>query len=74
MRVSAVRQGGPAATKGIQKGDYLVGLHIWETLNDKDMAYILEDARISQHNPMTFYVVRKGKTRFGRLTLPTARR
>lgn len=69
MRVTQVRTGSPAADKGIQPGDYLVGLHIWETLNEKDMAYILAEEQVGQHNPMTFYLVRRGKTMFGQLAL-----
>jgi serine protease Do len=69
MRVVGVRSQGPAAEKGIRQGDYLVGLHIWETLNENDMAYVLADEQISQHNPLTFYIVRNGNTMFGRLAL-----
>ncbi len=69
MRVTQVRTGSPAAEKGIRTGDYLVGLHIWETLNEKDMAYILADEQVRQHSPMTFYLVRRGKTMFGQLGL-----
>lgn len=69
MRVTAVRKGSPADQKGIAPGDFLVGLHIWETLNDNDMAYVLADEQIRQHNPLTFYIVRGGSTMFGRLAL-----
>ncbi len=69
MAVTGVRPGSPAAKKGIRVGDYLVGLHIWETLNDNDMAYILADEQLRQHNPLTFYVVRQGKTLIGQLPL-----
>lgn len=69
MKVTKVRAGGPAAQKGIRSGDYLVGLHIWETLDNNDMAYCLADRQIRRHNPMTYYVVRSGKTIFGQLAL-----
>jgi len=69
MQVTGVRPGSPAASKGIQNGDYLVGLHIWETLGEKDLAYILADEQLRQHNPLTFYIVRRGKTMFGQLAL-----
>lgn len=69
MQVTDIRPGSPAQLKGIQRGDYLVGLHIWETLSFNDMAYILADEQLSQHNPLTFYIVRQGKTMFGQLPL-----
>ncbi len=68
MRVNDVRNDGPAAANGIQKGDILVGLDKWETMSPDNIGWIL-----SQPNPQTadghvslkFFVIRGTETRYG---------
>ncbi len=67
MKVTEVRTGGPAETNGIQKGDILVGLHVWETINSDNVVYVLDHPQLSTFNPLKFYIVRGRETLFGHL-------
>jgi len=69
MRVVKVRPHSPAASNGIRRGDILVGLHIWETVNADNVSYVLNHPRFKTFNPLKFYVVRKGETLFGHLRI-----
>ena len=72
--VSAVREGGPAAEQGIQEGDILVGLHVWETIAPENVSYILDKAVEEHLNPIKFYVLRGRETLFGHMVSDTVRR
>lgn len=71
MKVTDVRTGSPAARNGIRKGDVLVGLHIWETVNAENVAYVLEHPKLNTFNPLKFYILRGSETLFGHLAIPT---
>ena len=70
MRVSRIRKGGPGELNGIQPGDILVGLHIWETLNKDNITYVLNHRELKTFNPLKFYLVRSGETLYGHIKLP----
>ena len=72
--VTAVREGGPAAEQGIQEGDILVGLHVWETIAPDNVSYILDKAIEEHLNPIKFYVLRGRETLFGHIVSDTVRR
>ena len=72
--VTSVREGGPAAEQGIQEGDILVGLHVWETIAPDNVAYILDKAVEEHLNPIKFYVLRGRETLFGHMVSDTVRR
>ncbi|MCE9630805.1 MAG: trypsin-like peptidase domain-containing protein [Planctomycetia bacterium] len=74
MLVTAVRDGGPASEQGIQEGDILVGLHVWETIAPENVAYILDKAVEEHLNPIKFYVLRGRETLFGHIVSDTVRR
>ena len=74
MLVTAVRDGGPASEQGIQEGDILVGLHVWETIAPENIAYILDKAVEDHLNPIKFYVLRGRETLFGEIVSDTVRR
>mgnify|MGYP006278577089 CR=1 FL=1 len=74
LLVTAVRDGGPAAEQGIQEGDILVGLHVWETIAPDNVSYILDKAVEEHLNPIKFYVLRGRETLFGHLVSDTVRR
>lgn len=77
LSVVAVRPNSPAANQGIQPGDVLVGMHIWETVSLENVAYILKRPDINSICPMKFYILRGDETLYGHLTLvstTTARR
>jgi serine protease Do len=72
--VTSVREGGPAAEQGIQEGDILVGLHVWETIAPDNISYILDKAVEEHLNPIKFYVLRGRETLFGHMVSDTVRR
>jgi len=73
MRVTAVRSGGPAALNGIQKGDILVGLHLWETISYANVNYVVEHPQLSDFSPLKFYVLRGEETLWGHLPVGSFR-
>jgi serine protease Do len=74
LMVTAVRDGGPASEQGIQEGDILVGLHVWETIAADNISYILDKAVEEHLNPIKFYVLRGRETLFGHIVSDTVRR
>ena len=69
MRVLEVRSAGPAEVHGIQPGDVLVGLHVWETISVENVSYILDHPQLSTFNPLKFYVLRGSETFYGHMRL-----
>ncbi|WP_437227639.1 trypsin-like peptidase domain-containing protein [Planctomicrobium sp. SH661] len=69
MRVTGVRSGGPAEVNGIREGDVLVGLHIWETVSNENIDYVLAHPQLQTMGPLKFYIVREGETLFGHFRL-----
>ncbi len=65
MQVTEVRGQSPAETNGIRKGDILVGLHHWETVNEENIQYVLDHPQLKTLNPIKFYILRDGETLFG---------
>jgi serine protease Do len=61
--LSEVGAGTPAARAGLVKGDILVGLHQWETLNLDNVTFVLTHKDLATFNPLTAYFVRDGKVR-----------
>jgi serine protease Do len=74
LLVTGVREGGPASEQGIQEGDILVGLHVWETIAPENVSYILDKAVEEHLNPIKFYVLRGRETLFGHIVSDTVRR
>ncbi len=68
LLVTEVVAGGAGASAGIQKGDILVGLHTWETLNLDNVAFVLNHKDFASFLPLKFYIARDGKLRDGWLT------
>lgn len=73
LRVTAVKQDGLGARQGIQKGDVLVGVHIWETVTTGNLEYILNEADLTAEQSVPFYVVREGKTLSGSIDVDDLR-
>jgi serine protease Do len=73
MRVAEVRPGSPAETNGIQQGDILVGLHIWETVSVENVCYVLDHPQFSKFGPLKFYILRGHNTLFGHMRLARRR-
>ena len=72
LRVTSVRGDGVADRNGIQPGDVLVGMHIWETISLDNLDYILNKAELEDPNNVKFFVVRGDRTRVGEI--PVIRR
>jgi serine protease Do len=56
---------GVAEKAGIQRGDILVGLHQWETINLDNVVYVLTHPELPNFNPLCFYILRGGQVRRG---------
>ncbi|MEX2559627.1 MAG: trypsin-like peptidase domain-containing protein [Pirellulales bacterium] len=69
LSVTDVRPDGPAAGKGIQRGDILVGMHVWETISPDNVAYILGRPDFADLEPLKFYILRGNETFYGHLTV-----
>lgn len=74
MRVVEVRTDGPAAEKGIRKGDVLVGMHRWETASDEDIRYIVNNDKLASLDEVKFYVLRGSETLYGAMRVDVTRR
>ncbi len=68
LQVTDVAPGSAAATAGIQKGDVLVGLHLWETLNLDNVTFVLNHKDLATFLPLKYFVARDGKLKDGLIT------
>ena len=68
LQVVDVSAGGVAATAGIQKGDVLVGLHLWETLNLDNITFVLNHKDLGTFLPLKYFVAGDGKLKDGWIT------
>jgi serine protease Do len=72
MQVTGVRPQSPAEKNGLRNGDVLVGLHVWETVSNENVTYVLNHPQFTTFSPLKFYVLRNRETLYGFLdTLPT---
>ena len=73
MTVTGVRAESPASKQGIRKGDVLVGMHVWETVTQENVNYILNRPDFAEIEPLKFYILRStdhgSETLFGHLSL-----
>ena len=68
LQVTDVATGSVAAVGGIQKGDVLVGLHLWETLNLDNVTFVLNHKGLASFSPFKVYFARDGRVRETSLT------
>lgn len=71
LEVVELRQGGPASRRGIQPGDVLVGMHIWETVTMDNLLYILERSDLSSTELVKFYILRGNEALVGQMSIAT---
>lgn len=69
LEVIAVNANSVAGKAGIRKGDILVGLHNWETVNIANVDYVLNHPDLATFNPIPFFIVRSGQIRQGKLPM-----
>lgn len=77
LTVQRVRSGSPASEQGILTGDILVGMHIWETITMKNVAYIMNRPDFDEFTPVKFYILRDNDVLYGHLPVsmkPTQQR
>jgi serine protease Do len=67
LEITNISAGGAAAKAGLKKGDVLVGLHTWETVNVDNVHYVLNHPDLATFNPVPFFIVRGGQIRKGQL-------
>ena len=60
-----MRQNSPASDQGIRAGDVLVGMHIWETISQDNVTYILHRPDFNSINPVKFFILRGSETLYG---------
>lgn len=58
---------GPAGRAGMVRGDVLVGLHQFETLNAENIIWVLNHPDLVSFSPLKFFLVRSGQVRRGML-------
>ena len=74
MKIVAVRTGSPADRHGIYSGDILLGLDEFETLNDGNLEFILQDSRLRPLNSLSFHIFRESRGALvGSIDLPKIR-
>ncbi len=69
LRVTDVRTGSPAFENGIEVNDILVGLHVWSTVSEQDVDFVVQNPQRTDFSPVKFYILRDGETLFGYLNL-----
>jgi serine protease Do len=65
LTISDLSSDGAAAKAGIQRGDILVGLHQWETVNLDNVIFVLTHPDLASFNPLRFYIIRAGQVHRG---------
>ncbi|HLJ94276.1 MAG TPA: PDZ domain-containing protein, partial [Gemmataceae bacterium] len=65
LAVMDLNPDGPAAKAGIQRGDILIGLHQWETVNLENIAFVLNHHDLPSFNPLRFFILRSGMVLHG---------
>ncbi len=76
LTIASVRPQSPAAEQGLHKGDVLVGLHVWETVTQEHVGYVLSRPDFASFNPLRFIILRGKDSFYGYLPVsmvPTKR-
>ena len=74
MKIVAVRTGSPAERHGIRTDDILLGLDEFETLNDRNLEFILQESRLRPLKSLSFHIFRESRGALvGNIDLPRVR-
>ncbi len=65
LLITEVNAESPAGKAGLQSGDILVGLHLWETATVDNLTYVLKNPDLPSFYPLRFYVIRSGQMHKG---------
>jgi serine protease Do len=63
MYVTEVAPGSAAARAGLLKGDILIGMHLWESLSQDNITFVLNHKDLASFSPVKCYSIRAGKLR-----------
>lgn len=69
MKIANVAQGSLAEKHGIRRGDFLLGLDGFETLDDRNLNFILQDSRLKNLDTMKFQIFRGNQALVGHMKL-----
>ena len=67
LRVTSIRKGSPADSKGIMPGDVVVAMHGWKTESLENLAYILQQPDIKKRQNFLFYILRDKEPFWGKM-------
>lgn len=70
LRVLKVTRGSVADRHGIRPGDLLLGLDLYETVDDHNLAFILEDKRLQSLSEIKFTIFRHSEALEGSMPIP----
>ncbi len=68
LSVLDVADGAPAAKAGLQRGDVVIGLHQWESIDLTNVLFVLNHKDLATFSPFKVYFVRDGRVRETTLT------
>ncbi|MGL4423205.1 MAG: trypsin-like peptidase domain-containing protein [Gemmataceae bacterium] len=68
MMITDVANGSATAKAGLQRGDILIGFHLWEAINIDNVIYVLNHKDLANFTPVKTYFLREGRLRETYLT------
>lgn len=63
LLIQEIAAGSPAARAGLEKGDVLIGLHLWESIHLENILFVLNHKDLSTFLPLKAFFLRHGKLR-----------
>lgn len=70
LSVAKVVPGGPAESQGVRAGDILLGLDGFETLDDRNLTFILDEKRMKNLQDIKFTIFRDSEALEGYMKVP----
>jgi serine protease Do len=67
LLITEVKPESPAARAGFVRGDILIGLHQWETINSDNVTFVLNHPDLASFSPVRYFLIRKGELHRGYL-------
>jgi serine protease Do len=68
LLVTAVRPDSPAAREGIQRGDVLLGMHVFETVSLENVMYVIKRPEFTSAQPLKFLLIHNETLYYGYLS------
>ena len=69
VTITDVRPDSPASRQHLRAGDVLVGIHVWETISNENVTWILNRSDLAEIEPLKFYIFRGNETFYGHFTV-----